>query len=339
MRILLLTILLLSVGCKNHKEAKSPHEIADPVAVKTATVEMRTLPLFEAVVGTVRPKLEATVSSDLLGRILEFHVVSGQSVKKGDLIAKIDARELEASKVRAEAALQQLESELKRQTQLLKNNATSRARFEQARAAEQMARANLVKIKASLDKSIVRAPFTGTITRKLADTGDLAVPGKPLVTMEDPKSLRLEMPVAESLAGSLKLGQSISVEVEAANICVDGQIGELEPSADSASRTFLVKIDLPPASGIRAGLFGRAWVPRGKGDKILVPASAIVHRGQMEMAFVVNQGVAQLRLVSTVPQSEKFRLVLSGLSEGEQVVLDPQPSLRDGTPLDVQKLP
>ncbi len=339
MRILLLMILLVSVGCKKHEVAEVSQEKGEPVTVQTAKVEMRNLPMFEAVVGTVRPRLEATISSDILGRILEFHVVSGQKVKKGDLIAKIDDRELVASKIRAEAALQQMESELKRQTKLLESNATSRSRYEQVKANAQMARANLEKIKATLDKSVIRAPFAGTITRKLADAGDLAIPGKGLVVLEDPSSLRLEMPVAESLAGALKLGQPVSVEIEAANICVNGQVGELEPSADSASRTFLVKIDLPQARGIRAGLFGRAWVPRGRADKILVPSSAVIRRGQMELVFVVKDGSAQLRLVNTVPQSEGLRLVLSGVSEGEQVVLDPPASLRDGTPLNVQHLP
>jgi len=332
-------VYLLGVSCHQREGSGASKEDVEPVAVEVASVEVRNLPVFEAVVGTVRPKLEATISSDLLGRILEFNVVSGQKVKEGEVIARIDAQELEASKIRAEAALRQMESELVRQTKLLKSNATSRARFEQVRASEQMARASLVKIKASLAKAVVRAPFTGTITRKLADTGDLAIPGKALVRVEDPTSLRLEMPVAESLAGSLMLGQAVSVEVEAANICVDGQVGELEPAADSASRTFLVKIDLPPARGIRAGLFGRAWVPRGRGDKMLVPASAVVRRGQMEMAFVADNGVARLRLVRTVSQSEEVRLVLSGLSEGEPVVLNPPASLRDGTPLHIQQLP
>jgi RND family efflux transporter MFP subunit len=338
MRILFLLLICLVSACQKQKEPLASEKLP-AVDVKLAPVVVKSMPVYEAVVGTVRPRLEATVSSDILGRILEYRVVSGQKVKKGDLIARLDAQELEASQVRAEAALQQMVRELKRQKKLLESNATSRSRFEQVEAAERMARASLVKIKASLAKSEVRAPFTGIVTRKLADTGDLAVPGKPLLRMEDPTSLRLEIPVAESLAGALKLGEFVSVEIEAANLCVNGTVGELEPAADSASRTFLVKIDLPSASGIRAGLFGRAWVPRGDGDKLLVPASAVIRRGQMELAFVAVDGVARLRLVRTVPQSEGLKVVLSGLSDGEQVVLDPPVSLRDGAALRVNPLP
>jgi RND family efflux transporter MFP subunit len=334
MRVFSILILFVLVAChKRESSDSSANQDSAPIQVQLARAEAKTLPAFEPVVGTVKPRLEATISAHILGRILEFAVASGQKVNKGDVIARLDAEELEASHARAKAALDQMARELERQKKLLESNATSRSRYEQADAAERMARANLVKIKASLSKAVVLAPFTGTITRKFADTGDLAVPGKPLVQIEDPSSLRLETPVAESLAGTLALGQIIRVQVEAANLTMEGKIGELEPSADSASRTFLVKIDLPSSSGLRAGLFGRAWVPRGESRLLLVPASAVVRRGQMEVAFVATDGAAILRLVRTVPHGTDQCSVLSGLSEGEQVVLSPPVSLRDGSPL------
>jgi len=243
------------------------------------------------------------------------------------------------NKDRAAAALKQLQSELARQKKLLESNATSRSRYEQVLASEQMAEANLQKITATLNKARILAPFSGIIIRKFADTGDLASPGKPLVKIEDPRQLRLEMPVAESLAGSLALGAPISVEIEASNLCVQGTVSELEPSADSRSRTFLVKVDLPHLKDIRAGLFAKASVPRGQRQKLLIPTSSVIQRGQMELAFVVSDGRARLRLIRTVPQSEEYCEVLSGLSEGEKVIVDPPNSLRDGDSLNIQQLP
>lgn len=334
MRIFSILILFVLVAC-HKRESSDPSANTDtaPIKVALARAEAQTLPAFEPVVGTVKPRLEATISADILARILEFTVVSGQKVNQGDVIARLDDEELKATYERAEAALDQMSREAVRQKKLLESNATSRSRYEQADAAERIARANLVKIKATLSKTVVLAPFAGTITRKFADTGDLAVPGKPLVQIEDPSSLRLETPVAESLAGDLTLGQIIRVQVEAADLSVEGKIGELEPSADSASRTFLVKIDLPRSSGLRAGLFGRAWVPRGESSLLLVPAAAVVQRGQMEVAFVATDDKAKLRLVKTVPHGKNQCSVLSGLSEGEEVVLSPPVSLRDGSPL------
>lgn len=333
MRIIYFGMILALTACDKREAADVSSGDPTPVTVQLAEVEAKTMPSYEPVVGTVRPRLEATVSADIIGRVLEFAVVSGQKVKKGDLIARLDAEEIESSKARAEAALEQMERELERQKKLLESNATSRSRFEQADAAERMARANLAKIKASLAKAVIQAPFAGTITRKLADTGDLAIPGKALVRIEDPTSLRLETSVAESLAGQLSLGQKIRLQVEAAQLSVEGKVGELEPSADSASRTFLVKIDLPSSPKLRAGLFGRAWIPSGEEKVLLVPATAVVQRGQMEIAFVEVDGVARLHLVRTVPHDDESRAVLSGLSVGDRVVLDPPATLRDDAAL------
>lgn len=332
MRVILILIFGVLASChKRDATDSSAASMASAIEVQLATAKSNTMPDFEPVVGTVRPRLEATVSADIAGRILEFHVVSGQKIKKGAVIARLDAEELEASRVRAQAALDQMKREVARQKKLLESNATSRSRYEQADAAEQMARASLVKIKASLSKTVVRAPFSGTITRKLVDTGDLAIPGRALVKIEDSSSLRLETAVAESLAGKLSLGQTIRVQVEAAGLSVSGKVSELEPSADSASRTFMVKIDLPSSSDLRAGLFGRAWVPRGESQLLLVPASSVVRRGQMEIAFVMTDGLAKLRLVRTVPHENNMVSVLSGLSEGDQVVLTPPNTLIDGS--------
>ena len=333
MRIFFLLLLVICPACHKREALHSDSAKLPEIQVTLATAEAMTMPDFEPVVGTVRPRLEATVSADISGRILEFLVVSGQKVKKGDVIARLDAEEIIASQARAKAALDQMELEVKRHKKLLESNATSRSRYEQADAAEKMARANLVKINASLDKAIVRAPFSGRITRKFMDTGDLAILGRALVNMEDPTSLRLETAVAESLAGKLTLGQSIKVQVEAAQLSLTGKISELEPSADSASRTFTARIDLPSSPGLRAGLFGRAWIPRGETALLLIPQSSVVRRGQMELVFVAAEGKAKLRLVRTVPYGKDQISVLSGISEGDQVVLTPPTSLEDGSPL------
>ena len=333
MRVFFLLLLVMLTSCHKREHVDSDSASLSEIQVNLSTAKEVTAPDFEPVVGTVRPRLEATVSADIPGRILEFLVVSGEKVKKGDVIARLDAEEIVASKARAKAALDQMVLEVKRHKKLLESNATSRSRYEQVDAAEKMARATLVKINASLDKAIVRAPFSGRITRKFMDTGDLAIPGRALVQMEDPTSLRLETAVAESLAGKLTLGQSISVQIEAAQLSLTGKISELEPSADSASRTFTARIDLPSSPGLRAGLFGRAWIPRGETALLLIPQSSVVRRGQMELVFVAAEGKAKLRLVRTVPYKKKQVSVLSGISGGDQVVVDPPATLEDGSPL------
>ena len=325
---------LSACGHKNAPTSKA--ELPPAVAVKSAAAKLASIPLTEAVVGTVRPKLEATVSAKIAGRILEVLVVPGQQVQAGDRLAVIEAGELEAAKNRAQAALEQAKRELERQKQLLAANATARSAFDAAEAAERMAAASLVEIQTTLEHAVVTAPFAGTISRKLADTGDLAIPGRGIVQLEDPKLLRLETPVPESLAGKLKLGQPIPVTLDAlGGTNLEGTIGEMAPSADSASRTFMVRIDLPNVEGLRAGLFGRAHFPLGKIEAVLLPAAALRRVGQMETVFQITDGKARLRLVRTVAAGSGKLRVLSGLEAGAVLVLDPPATLADGHPVTI----
>src|ERR1019366_6953885 len=117
--------------------------------------------------------------------------------------------------------------------------------------------------------------------------------------MENPDTLRLEADVPEALIGNVKLGDKLAVRIAAVASEIDGTVAEISPAADPNSRTFLVKLDLPGATGLRSGQFGRVAVPVGEASAIRVPAAAVIQRGQMELVFVVASGQAQLRLVKT----------------------------------------
>ena len=122
----------------------------------------------------------------------------------------------------------------------------------------------------------VTAPFNGVITRKYADVGDLASPGKSLLEMEDSSALRLEADVPDALVDKISLGDRLPVRVGTLETNLEGVVSEIAPSSDSNSRTFLVKLDLPSTPGLRAGQFGRAAVPVGKTSALRVPASAAI---------------------------------------------------------------
>ena len=180
------------------------------------------------------------------------------------------------------------------------------------------------------------APFTGLVTRKLADVGELAAPGKPLLELEDPSALRLEADVPEALIERIKLGERYSIHISSVTNHLEGVSSEITPVADPASRTFLVKFDLPALEGLRVGQFGRVLVPVGEGAALRVPGSAVVQRGQMELVFVVAGGQAQLRLVRTGKRVENEVEVVSGLNANEQVVSEGAEDLTDGQPVVVR---
>lgn len=323
---------LVSCGGKSDGD-KTGMPVPAAVAVSRVLAEAVRVPVEETVVGTVRPKLEATVSAKIAGRILELVVVPGQRVAAGERIATLEAGELEASRNRAAAALDQANRELERQRQLLASNATARAMFEQAEAAQKMAAATVAEITTTLKQAEITAPFAGIVSRKLVDTGDLAVPGRGIIQLEDPTRLRLETAVPESIAGSLKIGQTIHVSLDATRENPRAVVSELAPSADSNSRTFMVKMDLPESTKARVGLFGRAHFPLGEREAVVIPSAAVKRSGQMETVFIIENGKAVLRLVRTVPTGDGKREVLAGISAGAQVVVDPPVTLVDGQPV------
>ena len=326
--------LVLS-GCGRALESPAPANLP-PAIVRVQTVESKVRVATEEVVGTVRARLHSVIEAKGSGRIEKMLVVPGQNVKAGEWLVQLDAREVQAQLDRALAMRQQAENDLKRATNLFQQNIMAQAEYDNAQSRFRVADAVAAEAETLLGYTRVAAPFDGVITRKYADVGDLASPGKPLLEMEDPRNLRLEADVPEAVIGHLTLGDKLGVNVSGVSNELDGVVGEIAPSADPNSRTFLVKLDLPPTSGLRAGQFGRAAMPVGETSALRAPASAVVQRGQLELVFVAVNGRAQLRLVKTGQHLGSEMELVSGLDAGEPVVVDGAGSLVDGQPLTIK---
>jgi len=177
----------------------------------------------------------------------------------------------------------------------------------------------------------IAAPFAGIVTTKHADVGGLAAPGAPLLTLEDNRRYWLEIAVPDSQVGGLKRSQSLRVAVEGVGLSSTAAISEIVPTADQATRTTLVRLDLPASPQLRSGLFGRAWIPAGRRQAIQVAREAVVERGQLQGVYVVGQDdVARFRLIRTGATRQGAVEVLSGLTSGEQIVLRGVERVSDG---------
>ena len=333
-RLLLSTLVAatpLFSGC--HKAAEQTQAELPSAVVRVQTVERKSRAATEDVVGTVRPKLSAAIEAKVSGRIGQMLVVPGQTVKAGERLVVLDAHEIQSRLDQAAAARQQAENDLKRFTALLEQKILSQSEFDNAQSKFRMAAAAEAEAKTMLGYTDIVAPFAGVITRKLADVGDLAMPGKPLLQMENPDTLRFEADVPEALIGNVKLGDKLAVRIAAVASETEGTVAEMSPTADANSRTYLVKLDLPGATGLRSGQFGRVSVPVGEASAIRVPAAAVIQRGQMELVFVVASNHAQLRLVKTGSRIGDEIELVSGLNSGEQVVTEDASTLVDGQPV------
>ena len=328
-------ITVLASGCGHSPSSAEPRALP-AAAVRLQTVESRQRAATEEVVGTVRARLRSVIEAKVSGKIDKMLVVPGQQVKAGELLAVLDAREIQARADQARAVRQQAEADLKRLGALYEQKILSQAEYDSAQSKFRVADASALEADTLMGYTKVTAPFAGVITRKHADVGDLASPGKPLLEMEDARTLRLEADVPEAVLDRIKLGDKLPVRIAALESELEGVVSEISPAADPNSRTFLVKLDLPSTPGLRAGQFGRVAMPVGETSALRVPASAVVQRGQMELVFVANNGKAQLRLVKTGKHVGNEVEMVSGLSAGEAVVVEGAGQLLDGQALSIQ---
>jgi RND family efflux transporter MFP subunit len=306
-------------------------------ALETHSVASASRPVTEEVVGSVRTRIRSVIEAKVSGRISEMPIILGQKVKAGELLAKIDAREIQARLEQAEAQREQASRDLDRARTLAQKQVSSKQELDAAEARARVAEAALSEARTMMGYANVTAPFDGVISRRLAEVGDLAAPGRPLLEIEDRGELRFEADVPEALIGMVNAGDRLEVTIPTIRKTFIGVVAEVSPTAEAASRTFLVKLDLPASSELRAGQFGRAAVPVGEAKSIRIPASAIVKRGQMEIVFVNDQGKARLRLVKTGKTFTDGVEILAGLADGDAVIVTEPARLIDGQPVEAAK--
>jgi len=357
----LVVSVVLFAGCgKQHGSREFSQPSLPTAQVRAQTAQMKKQALTEEVVGTVRAKVRAILEAKLSGRIVAMPVELGQQVKAGALVAQLDAAEIKARFEQAQASLDQADRDWKRAEELLKHQAMTRSEYDAADARRRVAKATLAEAQAIMSYVNVSAPFGGVVAKKWAQVGDLAAPGKPLIEIEDPAVLQLEADVPEAIASRIQRGGTLAVRVDALSAQwgelpssptgtderrasleahptqATGTVTEIAPAADPATRTFRVKLSLPPTRGLMSGQFARLIVPVGESSSVRVPATALVRRGQLEIVFVVTNGRAQLRLVKTGKQFGDEIEIVSGLDGGESVVNEGVAQLADGQPVEAK---
>jgi RND family efflux transporter MFP subunit len=343
---------LMLVGCSSERQnVSAAPEIVNNVPVVSA--QTANVPEVIEAVGTLRAAETSQLAAQMMGNIVEVRVREGDHVTRGQVLAVIDDAQPRAALDRATAAeaaaLQEVtasdadltlaEATFKRYQTLYDRKSVSpqefdeiKARYQAAQARREMARAGQAQAKAGMQQARtalgythIVAPFDGLVTERKADVGTLASPGMPIFTVEDLRRYRLEATVNESDLQYVRQGQQVSVAIDALeNREFKGKAIEIVPAADPASRSFLVKIELPSDPELRSGLFGRAKFARGERAALLIPRTAIVERGQLQGIYVLDQNrVAGLRYITLGKPMAQQVEVLAGLQAGEMLVGDP----------------
>ncbi len=339
-------------GCSSERQLtpKAPETIRN---VAVLAVQRADVPDLLESAGTVRAVETTQLASQMMGDIVELRVHEGDRVQRGQVLAVIDDAQPRAAAERATSAVSAAEQEvaasdsdltlaqstLTRYQNLYDKKSVSPQEFDEVKARYQaavahrdkalagqsQAKAGLAQARTSLSYTRILSPIDGVITEKKADPGMLASPGLPLFTVEGVGHYRLEAAVNENDLRYVRIGEQVTVVVDALeNAELKGRVTQIVPTADTGSRSFLVKIELPADTRLRSGLFGRAQFSRGKRSSLLIPQTAVVERGQLQGVYVLDLNkIASLRYV-TLGKSTGFEVeVLAGLQEGERLVAKP----------------
>jgi len=331
---LMVPIAVLLTACGEPEiHLNSSHRDLPVVQVSVEPSLLLKRPVVESVSGTVRSKNETLVAAKVTGSIERIEVLVGQRVYKGDELLQLRADEIRQQRIQAEAQLSLANRDLKRTEELYERDASTETELDAVRTQQLIAQAAFDEAEVMEGYLTINAPFDGLISQRLVSEGDLATPGRALLEIQGLDELQLEASVPESLISRVYLDQEVRVESGNPVQVYAGKVVEVSPAADPVTRTFLVKVNLPQGEGLRSGQFARLLVEMDLREYVAVPETAVRQRGQMEQLFVMEDGVAKLRLVKLGRKRDGKVEILSGLAVGEQVVVSSESALRDGQPI------
>ena len=268
---------------------------------------------------------QATVAAQVQGRVLEVRADAGQRVQKGDVLMRIDARETEEAARAAEAQYANARVNYERTKSLVAQKFMSPAALDKAKADFDAAAANRAAAGASQSHATIVAPIAGIVARRHTEPGDLAIPGKPLFTIYQAGSLRVVASIPQQRLREMRGVKLAKVEFPELGKWVDATSVQLLPTADAATHVSQVRVNLPDVPEATPGMFARVHFATGQAEKLTVPASAVVRRGEVAAVYVEGGdgrlSLRQLRLGDVVGAGEIE--VLAGLSAGDKVVTDP----------------
>lgn len=334
-----LVLLVLALGAAG-MVASAELARANDTAPAIATVAWREVPTSFAAEATVEALRQATIAAQVQGRVIDVRVDAGDRVRQGDLLMRIDEREssqvvagAEANVAQAQAQLANARSTYERTRNLFAQKFVSQSALDQAEAAYRAAEAQMKAAlagrgQASTTRSftVIQSPLGGIVAERQTELGEMATPGKPLLTVYDPRSMRVAASIPQFRLGEIRGKLRAKVEFPESGRWVDATDVELLPVADPRTHVVRARVQLPESlAGVVPGMFARAHFITGQSRKLVMPQRAIIKRGELTGAYLIDdKGVARLRQVRTGEVlADGLIEVLAGLAAGDRVSSEP----------------
>jgi len=300
---------------------------ATPTAtLATAPVELREIELTYPAEAVVEAVKQAVIAAQVPGRVVEVRADAGDAVKQGQLLMRIDAREAVQGYAASQATLSNARANYERTKNLHTQKFISKAALDKAESEYKAAQAGSGAAGAAASHASIVSPLTGFVAQRHTEAGEMATPGKPLITVYDPKGLRVTGSIPQYKLAEVRANLRAKVEFPESRKWVDAVKVEVFPAADPRTHTVQARVYLPDNQpGIIPGMFARAHFVTGKSKKLLIPAAAVLRRGEVTAVYVIDEkNAARLRQVRlSEPLAGGFHEVLAGVSAGEKVALDP----------------
>ena len=345
--IIALSLVMLNCGSKDKSASKNN---SDPISVVVGSVQSNESNQFITASGKIEATNSANLSTRMMGSVNKVYVNVGQKVSKGQLLISINNADLQAKRAQinatiteATAAYTNAKKDYDRFKNLFAENSASQKEMDDITTRYEMAKARLEganqmknEINSQFAYSNITAPFSGVVTNKFIEAGDMANPGMPLIAIESPGKFEVAAMVPENEISQIKSGTGVNVLVKSLHQTLKGKVTEVSTSAKNTGGQYLVKVKLDKTdTKILSGMFTTVQFPvENKSDKvsiILIPRSAIVTHGGLKGVFTVSeQNTALLRWVRLGKSFGDNIEVLSGLSAGEQYIISANGKLENG---------
>lgn len=299
---------------------------AQSAPLATAPVELREIELTYPAEAVVEAVKQAVIAAQVPGRVVEVRADAGDAVKQGQLLMRIDAREAAEGYAASQATLANAKANYERTKNLHAQKFISKAALDKAEADYRAAQAGAGAAGAAASHASIVSPLTGFVAQRHTEAGELATPGRPLITVYDPKGLRVTSSIPQYKLAAVRATLQAKIEFPETGKWVDAAKVEVLPAADPRTHTVTARVYLPDnLPGIIPGMFARTHFVTGKAKKLLVPAAAVLRRGEVTAVYVIDEkNAARLRQVRlSEPLAGGFHEVLAGVSAGEKVALDP----------------
>jgi membrane fusion protein, multidrug efflux system len=335
-----LFVVKLAINKKNIDEATKPKSLHIAVPVVTDTVKYITLDNSFSVNGSFAPSHELIIMGETSGKIIEVNFETGDYVKEGQVLASLDIDILNAQKQLAEANLNKTKGDLSKFEQMIKTNAISQQQLEEMKLAYINAQTSLTTVKKQLEYSVVKAPFSGYITKKYIERGGMMLPGSPIAEIVDINTLKFIASVAESDISRVKKNQEILVKCDADNtIEFKARVKAISVKADESKRyTVESEIKNNASNPVKAGMYGTAFFhSNGTRQALVIPRSGLTGSIKNAKVYIAEGNKAILKSITTAYTDDKIIEVTEGLLPGQLVITSGQINLENNTLIETSK--